>query len=343
MKTDVYAFGSALLDIQVQVSDTVFEALEIEKGNMYLTPLEKQQAVLRMLIGSDCADMETISKKANIAAGGSAANTVFGIAQLSGKSALCGKVASDVYGTLYADEMKQSSVVFNENRVEGITGTCIVMISEDAQRTMLTHLGVSSELSADDINAEVLKNSSYLYLEGYLFDSPVATETVFRAVDIAREHNAGIALTVSDAYCVQRHREIFYHLINRHVDLLFANVQEICALAETEDMKEAVQKVSSVCRLIAVTDGENGSMICHEGNIIPVAPFGVKAVDTTGAGDSYAAGFLYGLTHGGSLEYSGRLASFFSSRVVSAVGPRYNGNIRQEAFEQGVLQVEMDP
>ncbi len=338
MKTDVYAFGSALLDIQVQVSDSIFRELEIEKGNMYLTTVERQQKVLSRIIGADCSDIKSISEKSNIAAGGSAANTVYGISQLSARGALCGKVAADIFGTIYANEMQNSSVLFNENIVEGTTGTCIVMISDDAQRTMLTHLGVSSEISVDDINLDILKNANYLYLEGYLFDSPAATETIFKAIDIARKNNVRIALTVSDAFCIQRHREIFNNLINSHVDLLFANVQEICALLETDVSEDAIEKVASVCSLVAVTDGEHGSTICDNGNRIQIQPFAVKAVDTTGAGDSYAAGLLYGLTKGLSLEYSGRLASFFSSRVVSAMGPRYSGSLLKEAAEEGLLR-----
>jgi hypothetical protein len=327
MKPDVYAFGSALMDIQIHVQDAQFAALGLQKGNMYLTQREQQEDTIRKLLGANAQGDTTLQ----MAAGGSAANTVFGVAQLGGHAALCGKVARDRFGDAYIRNMLQSGVVFHGKQVDdGATGTCIVLISDDAQRTMLTCLGVSSELSYDDINEDHLRQSAYLYLEGYLFDSALATRTLLRAIDTAKQHNVKIALTASDAFCVARHKDTMLRLIKNDVDLLFANTQEAQALSDTDSLEGAVKALSEMCKNIAVTDGSRGSVLSFGKQLEKIKPHIVSPLDTTGAGDSYAAGLLFGLTSGYSLKSSGTLASFFASRVVSQIGPRYAGDIRQE-------------
>jgi sugar/nucleoside kinase (ribokinase family) len=336
MTIDVYAFGSALMDIQLNVHDAVLDAIKVEKGNMYLTNRERQEEFLKQLLGGEFGDLGAIETKTNTAAGGSAANTAFGITQLGGKAGLCGKVANDTFGTIYIEDMKKCGVYFNEKRVEGMTGTCIILISEDAQRTMLTCLAVSSEIAEEDIDEKLLKNSKHLYLEGYLFDSDVATHTILKAIDIAKNNNVGVALSASDPFCVERHKEQFLQLIMDDVDLLFANAEEAKALTGSEDLEKAIKTLGRWCKHVAVTDGANGSTLCFNRELLKIAPFPVTPLDTTGAGDSYAAGLLFGLTHGFSLETSGRIASFFSSRVVSKMGPRYSGNIQTKLKEHAL-------
>jgi len=330
MKFDVYAFGSALMDIQIHVKDAEFAALGVQKGNMYLTQRTQQEETIKKLLGAESLSTAQSGSTLQMAAGGSAANTVFGIAQLGGHAALCGKVARDSFGDAYIRNMQESGVVFNGRQVEGSTGTCIVLISDDAQRTMLTCLGVSSEISYDDIDEDQLRQSSYLYLEGYLFDSELATRTILTAIDTAKQNNVKIALTASDAFCVARHKEILVRLIKNDVDLLFANTQEARALSDTDSLDQAVKALSGMCENIAVTDGSRGSVLSFNKKVVRIKPYSVSPLDTTGAGDSYAAGLLFGLTSGYSLENSGTLASFFASRVVSQIGPRYTGDIRQE-------------
>ena len=331
MKTDVYALGSALMDIQVYVKDEIFDELGIEKGSMHLTDHDHQEEIIKKLLGDNLSDLEKASNKLHTAAGGSAANTVYGLSQLGGAAALCGKVAKDGFGDLYIQQMKDSGVLFNEKQVEyGMTGTCIVLISPDAQRTMLTCLGVSSEISYDDIDEELLKGSKYVYLEGYLFDSELATETIMKVVDTAKRNNIKIALTASDPFCIERHKDIFLSLLSDNVNLLFANAVEAKALTETESTGGAIKALYGLCKNIAVTDGEHGSTLSFDGEAVKINPLMVTTLDTTGAGDSYAAGLLYGITHGYPLEASGKIASFYASRIVSQIGPRYTGNIKVE-------------
>ncbi len=331
MKVDVYALGSALMDIQVYVQDEIFDELGIEKGSMLLTDHSRQEDIIKKLLGENLSDLEKSGNKLQTAAGGSAANTVYGLSQLGGAAALCGKVATDGFGDLYIQQMKDTGVLFNQKQVaDGMTGTCIVLVSPDAQRTLLTCLGVSSEISYDDIDEECLKGSKYVYLEGYLFDSELATDTIMKVVDTANKHNVKIALTASDPFCVERHKEIFMSLLKENVNLLFANASEAKALTDTESTGEAIKTLYGLCKNIVVTDGEHGSTLSFDGQTIKINPIMVTTLDTTGAGDSYAAGLLYGITHGASLEASGKIASFYSSRVVSQVGPRYTGNIQAE-------------
>ena len=329
MKLNVYAFGSALVDIQVQVDDEVFHELGVEKGNMYLTERSRQEQVLKKLLGSDELSLEGISARLKTAAGGSAANTVYGIVQLGGTAGLCGAVAHDIFGELYRRDMEASGVQFIPRIAEGVSGTCVVLISNDAQRTMLTCLGVSSELMPDDINVHLLQNSDYIYLEGYLFDSAMATETMQHAISLAKRAGVKVAFTASDAFCIDRHRDMFLNIINNDVDLLFANAQEARALTGAPDTEAALLQLGEMCSGVALTDGEHGSILRMNGTTIRIAPHKVTALDTTGAGDSYAAGLLYGLTNGCSVERSGAIASLFSARVVSQMGPRYTGDIRE--------------
>jgi sugar/nucleoside kinase (ribokinase family) len=332
MKLNVYSFGSALVDIQVQVDDEIFQELGLEKGNMYLTERSRQEQVLKRLLGSDELSLDCISKQLKTAAGGSAANTVYGIVQLGGTAGLCGAVADDAFGALYRQDMDASGVQFTPRIANGVSGTCVVLISNDAQRTMLTCLGVSSELTPDDIDVQMLESSEYIYLEGYLFDSDSATETMQHAITLAKRAGVKVAFTASDAFCIDRHRDTFLKLINGDVDLLFANAQEAQALTGASDTDAALRALGEMCAGVAVTDGDQGSTLRINGETVQVAPHKVAALDTTGAGDSYAAGLLYGLTNGCSLERSGEIASLFSARVVSLMGPRFTGNIREEVL-----------
>ncbi len=327
MKLDVYAFGSALVDVQLSVADSVLEKIGAVKGNMALTERSRQEEVLGLLMGENLSCLDSLAAKANMAAGGSAANTVYGIAQLGGTAALCGKVARDAFGDFYINNMRQSGVVFNGRMVAGMTGTCIILISDDAQRTMLTCLGVSSEIDSADIDQEQLTSSRYLYLEGYLFDSRVATETMLEAMHLAKRNGVQIAFTASDAFCISRHKDLFAQLLGQ-VDLLFCNAQEAQALSGTGSNDEAIKVLSEKCPGIALTDGASGSLLHFGGTTFPIKPHAVTPVDTTGAGDSYAAGLLYGLTSGCPLEKSGEIASLFSSRVVAQLGPRLAGDIK---------------
>ena len=330
MALDVYAIGNALVDIQVQVEDSLLTELGLEKDCRYLTEHGRQEEILQKLLGSDCLDSARKAGKLLTAAGGSAANTVYGISQLGGRAGFCGKVANDELGALYTAHMQQSGIVFNEKPVHGMTGTCVVLISEDAQRTMLTCLGISGEIDYEDIDEELLKHSRYIYLEGYLFESECAARTMLRAVAVARKNGVKVALTTSEADCVERHRDMLVQLIQNDVDLLFANAREARALSGADDNEAALRRLSGWCEGVAVTDGEHGSMVSFNGEITKITPKRVSAVDTTGAGDAYAAGLLYGIIRDRTIRESGAIASFFSSKVVGQIGPRYKGDIKPD-------------
>ncbi len=330
MQLDVYALGNALVDIQVQVQDSLLTELGLEKGSRYLTERCRQEEILQKLLGADNLDSAQKAGKLQTAAGGSAANTMYGISQLGGRVGFCGKVAKDELGALYAEHMRQSSIVFKESIGHGMTGTCVVLISDDAQRTMLTCLGISGEIDYEDIDEELLKHSRYIYIEGYLFESECAARTMLRAVAVARNNGVKVALTASEADCVERHRDLLVQLIQNDVDLLFANANESRALSGTDNNESALQVLSGWCECVAVTDGEHGSMVSFNGEITKITPNRVSAVDTTGAGDAYAAGLLYGIIRDRTIRESGVIASFFSAKVVGQIGPRYKGDIQPD-------------
>jgi sugar/nucleoside kinase (ribokinase family) len=330
MELDVYAIGNALVDIHVKVEDSLLTELGFEKGNRYPTDQSRQEELLRRLLGSDSLDSARKAGKLQTAAGGSAANTMYGISQLGGRAGFCGKIANDELGALYAEHMRQSGVVFKENTGRGMTGTCVVLTSDDAQRTMLTCLGVSGQIDYEDIDEELLRHSRYIYLEGYLLESERAARTMLRTVALARKNGVKIALTASDVGCVNRHRDLLVPLIKNDVDLLFAKAREARALSGAGNNKAAFRVLSGWCEGVAVTDGEHGSMVSFNGEATKIAPYSVSALDTTGAGDAYAAGLLYGIVNGYTARESGTIASLFSAKVVTQVGSRHNDDIQQE-------------
>jgi sugar/nucleoside kinase (ribokinase family) len=327
---DVYAIGNALVDVQVQVKDSFLAELGLEKGARYPTEHNRQKEILLRLFGSDSMDGARKAGKLITAAGGSAANTMYGISQLGGRAGFCGKVANDRLGTLYAEHMRQSGVVFTESAGHGMTGTCVVLITDDAQRTMLTCLGISGEILYEDIDEELARNSRFIYLEGYLFESECAARIMLRAVELARESGVKIALTASDADCVDRHRDLLVQLIKHDVDLLFANAREARTLSGADNNEAALRILSGWCEGVALTDGEHGSLVSLGGEVAKIAPYRVSALDTTGAGDAYAAGLLYGITKGRTAQESGRIASLFSAEVVTQLGPRHSGDMGRE-------------
>ncbi len=211
-----------------------------------------------------------------------------------------------------------------------MTGTCVVLISKDAQRTMLTYLGVSGEIDYEDIDEELLRNSRYVYLEGYLFESECTARTLFRVVEVARGSGVKIALTASDADCVDRHRDMLVQLIKDDVDLLVANAREARAISGADRTEVALRILSGWCQGVAVTDGVRGSMLNFGGEPTRIAPCSVSALDTTGAGDAYAAGLLYGIAGGHTIRRSGTIASLFSAETVTQFGPRHSGDIGPE-------------
>lgn len=324
---DVCAIGNALVDIISDATEDFLREHGIAKGAMTLIDAERA-GILYDLIGP-AVEMS----------GGSAANTVAGLASLGGRPAYMGKVKADQLGAIFRHDMHAHGVYFatppaperrreirevtNERRGGAPTGRCLILVTPDAQRSMSTYLGAAVEFGPDDIQADVIRDSRVTYLEGYLFDPPEAQKAFHLAAKIARESSRQIALTLSDVFCVERHRAGFIDMIKNEVDILFANQNELLALYETKDLDTAITTARADCKIVVTTRSEKGSIIASGNETAEVAAEPVaKVVDTTGAGDLYAAGFLYGLARGKSLAESGRLGAIAAAEVISHYGPR---------------------
>jgi hypothetical protein len=313
MQLDVYGVGHALVDMQAHVSDQILAELDYAKGIMTLVESSTQQQVLDRLNGV------SVSK----CAGGSAANTIVGIAQFGGRAAYVGKVADDETGRFFVSDLRKLGIRIELTPVsQGASGTCVILITDDAQRTMLTSLAVGTTLSPDDISEAEIRAAKYVYIEGYLFAGEPTRSAALRAIELAKRHGVKVAFTVSDPFLIQYHREEFWKLIEGPVDLLFCNLEESRALTGLHDPIECAREIHRHAENVALTMGGDGSLLMHAGEVIPIEGVPVHAVDTTGAGDMYAAGILYGITNGLTWKQSGRLASHAAARVVSQLGAR---------------------
>ncbi len=320
MKYDVFGVGNALVDIQATIPDAALQRLGFPKGAMTLVDGAAQARVL-----------DEIGHKTNRCAGGSAANTIMGVVDLGGTAAYVGKVASDEIGDFFLSDMRDRGVVIEvPPSQEGDSGTSVILITEDAQRTMLTNLGVSIALTVDDIDEDELRQSHYVYIEGYLFSGDATRAAAIRAIELASKHNVKVALTISDAFLIDMVRDEFWDLIKGPVDLLFCNEAEARSLTEREDAVDCAHAIHRHATNVALTLGANGSLLMHGGEVIPIEGVAVDAVDTTGAGDMYAAGLLYGLTNGLSWRQAGHLASNVAGRIVTRYGARFPGSFARE-------------
>lgn len=312
MAYDVYGVGNSLVDIQARVDEPFLEQVGFAKGIMTLVNEADQRRVLEKL-----ADQPT-----NRCAGGSAANTIMGVVDFGGRGAYAGKTGCDEIGEFFLTDMRQRGVRIEVPPTDGQSGTCVVLITADAQRTMLTNLGVSATLSPDDINEADIREAKYVYVEGYLFTNEGPRAAALKAMELAKKNGVKVAFTVSDPFLIGLFRDRFWQLIEEDVDLLFCNEEEARALTGKEDPIECAQVIHKHCENVALTLGKNGSLLMHQGEVLPVEGVPVVAVDSTGAGDMYAAGILYGITNGLSWRQSGRLASHAAARVVSQLGAR---------------------
>ena len=310
---DVVGIGNALVDVLSHAEEGFLARQSLVKGTMHL--VDEPRA--RELYDAMGPGVEM--------SGGSAANTVVGVASFGGRAHYVGKVRDDQLGEVFGHDLRATGVGYDTPRAtEGPpTGRCLILVTPDAQRTMGTFLGASVRLGPGDIDKGLIARGKILYLEGYLFDPPEAQEA-FRAA-AAMAHGAGrkVSLTLSDPFCVGRHRNAFLDLVEHHVDILFANEAEICALYEVGDFHAALARVRGHCEIAALTRSAKGSVLVGDGQVHAVAAHPVEAVvDTTGAGDLYAAGVLYGLSRGLDLPTCGRLGSLAAAEVITHVGAR---------------------
>lgn len=315
LKYDVYGIGNAIVDIVTEVDHDFFERNEIEKGVMTLVDEKRQHHLMKVI------DM----KRSKMSGGGSAGNTVVALNQLGGKGFYSCLVSKDELGKFFLDDLKRNGVATNlthDKCPEGITGKCLVMTSPDAERTMNTFLGVSSFLSPEHLDEQAIKDSKYVYLEGYLVASPKGLEAMKEAKRIAVENGVLTALTFSDASMVKYFSKQMEEIVGAGVDLLFCNEEEAMIFTGTSSLSEASEKLRQVAKHFAITLGANGALVFDGEVFIQIDPYKVKAIDTNGAGDMFAGAFLYGITHHHSFADAGKMASLASSRVVSQFGPR---------------------
>ena len=310
---DVCGIGSALVDVLVEATVDQVDACGLVKGSMQLMDLDAAEGVHARAPGG-------IERS-----GGSVANTVAGLASLGARAGFIGKVADDRFGAVFEAGLLELGVAFGRANGDGGTGRCLILVTPDADRTMCTTLGVAATLGPDDLDESLIRRAGVTYLEGYLWDEPQAKDAFRKA--IAVDHDAGrrVAMSMSDPFCVGRHRSEFASLAAEDLDILLGNDAELCSLMEVDDLDEACRRVRRPGLLVSVTRGPLGALVFEgaEGPVVDVPVQGSpRVVDTTGAGDLYAAGFLYALSRGAGLHACGRLGNLTAAEVISHVGAR---------------------
>jgi sugar/nucleoside kinase (ribokinase family) len=310
---DVAGIGNALVDVISSVDDAFVEAHGFPRGATTMVDLDRAEAVY-----ADLPPAQELS-------GGSCANTIAGLASFGASAAFIGRVRDDQLGEVYTHDLRSLGVHFEvAPATEGpATGRCLVMVTPDAQRTQCTYLGASTFIAPEDVDPGLVARARVTYLEGYLWDQPSAKDAIRKAAAAARDAHRRVALTLSDPFCVDRHRSEFRMLVEHEIDVLFANEAEICSLYEVDQFDAALQHVRHHCQIAALTRSEKGSVIVAGDEMHVVDAYPVEQlVDTTGAGDQYAAGFLFGLTRGYDLATCGRLGSAAAAEVISHFGAR---------------------
>ena len=326
---DVVGIGNALVDIIGQCDDTFLSRHDRAKGSMALV----DAATVKTLYDAMGPGIEM--------SGGSAANTVVGVASFGGRAGFIAKTADDQFGQVFRHDIRAAGVTYTTTPAAAggePTGCSLILVTPDGQRTMNTMLGVSPYLGAEEVDAALIRSGRILYLEGYLFDRPQAMAAFRLAAEIAAKAGRQVALTLSDPFCVDRHRAEFQAFVRGSVDILFANEAEITSLYQVNTFEEAVQRTRTEAKLAAITRSEKGSVIVsgEETIAVPAAPV-AKVVDTTGAGDLYAAGFLFGLARGKDYETAGRLGSLAAAEIISHVGARPQVKLAELARKAGLL------
>ncbi|PKN41245.1 MAG: adenosine kinase [Deltaproteobacteria bacterium HGW-Deltaproteobacteria-18] len=313
-KYDVYGMGNALVDMEFEVPDAFLETMGVEKGFMTLVDEERQFELLEYLR----------SERSVRSGGGSAANTVVANAFFGGKSFYTCLVSNDEMGDFYAQELARAGVGTNlsERRADGVTGKCLVMITPDAERTMNTYLGISESLSIAQLCPEELRESEFLYSEGYLVTSPTARPAVVSAMNMAREAGVKTALSFSDPSMVKYFRLGLEEIVGEGVDLLFCNREEALLWGECRTLAKAVEKLHRNAKAFVVTLGGEGALVYDGEDMHEIDACRVTPLDTNGAGDMFAGAFLYGITHDMNYAQAGEFASLAASRVVQTFGPR---------------------
>jgi sugar/nucleoside kinase (ribokinase family) len=318
---DVFGIGSALMDFLIEIEENELVEMDLDKGEMHLIDEEKSKKILKK--------MENYSVKT--APGGSSANTLAGIACLGGKAVFCGKVGKDKHGEIYEQKSQDFGVCtrLGKHKIKP-TGHAVTFITPDTERTFATHLGAAMHLEKEDVFDEDIAKSRILHVEGYQIADPELRKIVLHAISIAKKNNTLVSVDLNDAGLVKANLADFKKIIKENADIVFANESEAKAFAEKDSENEALLEIANMCKIAIVKIGSKGSMIKDKDNTYIIPPVKTNAVDTTGAGDMYAAGVLYGIANNIPLERAGKIGSWASSKVVSQIGARLNACLKDE-------------
>jgi sugar/nucleoside kinase (ribokinase family) len=313
MTSEVVCIGSAIVDVLVRVDDDFITGAGLTKGTMRLVEADEAKRLYAAL--TDAVEQS----------GGGSANTAAIVAKLGGNVTFIGRVADDALGAAFTHDIRRVGVSFNPPVAPEVPATahCTILISPDGERTMNTFLGACSELAPADLDRDAIAAASVLYTEGFLWDAPSCRDASLGAIEIAKANATPVALALNDQYCVDRHRDEFLALLDGTVDIVFGNESEVCAVFETDDLEVAGRRLGELCPLVATTRSETGSVLYVKGERLEVPGVPVdQVVDTTGAGDAYAGGFLYGITHGYEPAAAAALGSACASETIRHIGAR---------------------
>ena len=320
-KIDIVGIGNAIVDIIISCQEEYLKRLHLIKNSMSLIDLKTANTLYNAINSNSVIEIS----------GGSAANTISGIASLGGKCAFFGKIGNDYLGKIFCHSMNKMGIYFDPNLlcIEKSTARCLIFVTPDGQRTMNTFLGACTKLGPQDINEELIKSAKIIYMEGYLWDAPNSQSAFIKAAKIAHQFGGKVSMNLSDSSCVKRYRKSFYDFIEHHIDIIFGNESEIKSLYKVNNFKEAIEKVRHHCKLSVLTRSEKGAVIISENDIYEISAYPVeKVIDTTGAGDLFASGFLYGYIKGYDIPLCGKIASICAGLVISHMGARSNINLK---------------
>jgi len=324
---DVYGIGNPLIDVLARVDDEELEELELTKGTMQLIDTERGNYVL-----SRISDREK-----TYSCGGSAPNTMITLSSLGISNALAGMIGDDELGEIYQKRLQEQKVISDLKIHQGDTGSCIVLITKDHERTMSTRLGVCQNFSVKQVNHQKIAQAKYLYFTGYMWDTDSQKEALQAAMDTAKKSDTKVVFDVADPFAVERHRDDFLRLLKEYADVVLANRDEAKILLGCNDVAKAAKELSEYCNIAAVKNGASGSCIAyhnkHKQECVTAKAYPIEAVDSTGAGDNYAAGFLYGLVKGFSIADTGKIASYVAAQIVQQTGAQFDQQNSKELLD----------
>ncbi len=317
-KYDICGIGTPVVDVLINADESHIKELKITKGATDVIDEKKADYLINYFK----------NHKTNIVCGGDCCNTLIGVASLGGKAIFSGNVGLDKYGRIFEQGLIEKGVKCNLNKMQGKTSSCFILVTPDSERSMNILLS-DCEKNNFKINREHIINSKYFYVTGHMFDSPSQIRAALISMRLAKKHNVRVAFDLGDPNSIKKNKRLFRKIIKRYVNVLFANEEEAEIFTNDSDYKNSLKKISKLVDVVVIKLGERGSILKYKNKVIKVNPFKANAVDTTGAGDMYAAGFLFGLSQRYSLERSGKIASFLSSKVVEDYGARLDYSLKE--------------